>query len=183
MWWCVCLMGCLEWLVCYLQSPMVFCLPAELRLSSPTTSPAWRLCDGSRWARSLELWDLLLTKDSVDELSGWRKENEGGKGKILLNIQKGQLLCCVWERDTGWHKHVRIWDLLPTSITCPLGQLWWSCKHNISKKKTKNSCPSLAVLVCHCNCVYGCISSTCLLMEHYLIIHPVVFSPERCDVC
>ncbi len=35
----------------------------------------------------LELWDLLLTKDSFDELSAWRKENEEETGKILLNIQ------------------------------------------------------------------------------------------------
>ncbi len=66
---------------------MIFCLPAELRLSSSATSPAWRLCDRSRWARSLALWDLLLTKDSFDEMSGWREENEEEKGKILLNIQ------------------------------------------------------------------------------------------------
>lgn len=80
-------MGCLERLVCYPQSPMVFCLPDELRLSSSATSPARRLRDRSHWAKSLEVWDLLLTKDSFDKLSGWRNENEVEKGKILLNIQ------------------------------------------------------------------------------------------------
>ncbi|KAA0714719.1 hypothetical protein E1301_Tti006441 [Triplophysa tibetana] len=56
-----------RWFVTHNLLWYLACQP-DLKLYSPAASPAWRLRDRSRWARSLDVWDLLLTKDSADRL-------------------------------------------------------------------------------------------------------------------
>lgn len=69
-----------RWFVTHNLLWYLACQP-DLKLYSSTASPAWRLCDRSRWARSLDVWDLLLTKDSADSLREWSKESMGEKGR------------------------------------------------------------------------------------------------------